>query len=631
MSFVQIIDSKDQNPIDDSFKIYWNSFSSLGVDNALSIPSYIEKYSVEIREEYLRFVFSLSHSTIKKKKILSHLAIDSGFSFWWTTLIAQKCNYSKSPELNNIIKFIGFKHWIQTNEVTSIKLYTGNANLASTFKLLCEAKGIKYIHINQDIEESKSNRSFLKKIYDKFPMSLQAIIWAIMYLIEHWKFKGVNLSEWKRSNSRITIMSYLLHLDPEKFKCGEHQSGFWGPLPKLLNKNGENINWIHIYEKNSLIPTTNGAVQSIKNFSKKNGDVHVVLETFLSFSVLLKAGFDWIKLMNTGYILSEKFERSHDSSLENSEILPMIKTDFYKSIFGQEGLRNILTFHLVNSALSFLPKQNLGILPCEFQPQELSFTYLFKKLGHNNLVANCHSTIRFWDLRYHFDKNTFTDNSQYLMPLPNYLAVNGQNMHNSLSQSNFIDKKIIHVEALRYLYLEDAKNFSSIKKVQKSKNSIKLLVMGDYLMENNVFLLESLRDAITSSKTKFEITFKYHPACVVNEDSYPDIAFRQTGENMENLLSKSDIVLASNVTSASVDAICYGVPVVSLLDPKKLNMNPLRGQTRAFFASSPDDLCFILENYEKMLSNNPHEVKSDFFNLDSSLYLWRKLIKSCLN
>jgi surface carbohydrate biosynthesis protein (TIGR04326 family) len=629
MSLIKIIDSEKYLTQGDSFRIFWNSFSQ-DAANTLSIPSYIEKFSLEIRQEYLKFVFSLGHSTVKKKSIQSQLALNSEFSFWWTSLISQKCNYSKSPELNNIIKFIGFKHWAAKKNITSIHLYSSNKDLGKTFKLFCKATDIKFSFISLNKNKLKSNRTFVNRAYHKLPMMLQATIWAVIYAIERWNLKGINLSEWKHSNSKVMIMSYLLHLDPSKFQVGEHQSGFWGPLPKLLNKDGENISWIHIYEKNSLIPSTKDAAKSIKNFSKNSEDIHVVLETFLSFSLLFKSGFDWFKLMKRGYPISKKLEAPHNITINHSEILPMIKKDFNKSIFGQEGLRNIITFHLLNSALRHLPNQNLGILPCEFQPQELSFTYLFKKFGHKNLVANCHSTIRFWDLRYHFDKNIFTDKSQNCMPLPDYVSVNGQNMHDALRQSNFDDKKIIQVEALRYLYLEDTKNFSTYK-IKKLKNSIDLLVMGDYLMENNIFLLESLRDAILTSKFRFNITFKYHPACPVNEDDFPGVTFHQTSGNMVNLLSKSDIALAGNVTSASVDAICYGIPVVSLLDGKKLNMNPLRGQAGAFFASSPIELCFILENYERMLTNDLNEVKSDYFNLDSSLTRWKKLMKSCLN
>ena len=628
MSLIKIIDSEEHFSQGDSFRIFWNSFSEDSA-NTLSIPSYIEKFSLEIRQEYLKFVFSLGHSTVKKKSIQSQLAHRSGFSFWWTSLISQKCNYSKSPELDNIIKFIGFKHWAAKQKIRSIHLYSNNKDLGQTFKLFCKATNIKFSFKSSKKSKIQSNRALATRVYHMLPISAQAIIWAAFYTIEHWNFKGVNLSEWRSSDSSVIIMSYLLNLDPSKFQSGEHQSGFWGPLPKLLNQDGKNIRWIHIYEKNSLIPSTKDAAKSIKNFTKNSGDTHVVLETFLSFSLLLKSVFDWLWLMKRGYPISKMLETHHKIVIDHWEILPMIKKDFNKSIFGQEGLKNIITFHLLNSALTHLPRQSLGILPCEFQPQELSFSYLFRKSDHKNLVANCHSTIRFWDLRYHFDKNIFTDRSQNCMPLPDYVSVNGKNMNDALRQSNFDDKKIIQVEALRYLYLEHAENFAISKK--KPKLSTDLLVMGDYLMENNFFLLESLRDAMLASKQRFNITFKHHPACPVNEDAFPGITFHQTSGNIANLLSESDVVIAGNVTSASVDAICYGIPVVSLLDGKKLNMNPLRGIAGAFFASSPKELCFILENYESMLTNNLNKVKSEFFNLDSSLTLWKKLLKSCLN
>lgn len=628
MSLIKIIDSDEHFSQGDSFIISWNSFSEDSA-NTLSIPAYIEKFSLEIRQEYLKFVFSLGHSTVKKKSIQSQLALRSGFSFWWTSLISQKCNYSKSPELNNIIKFIGFKHWAEKQKISSIHLYSNNKDLGKTFKLFCKATNIKFSFKPSKKSKIQSKRSLAKRVYHMLPISAQAIIWAAFYTIEHWNLKGANLSEWRSSNSSVIIMSYLLHLDPCKFQSGEHQSGFWGSLPKLLNKDGKNIRWIQIYEKNSLIPSTKDAAKSIKDFTKNSEDIHVVLETFLSLSLLFKSVFDWLVLMKRGYPISKMLETPDNIVLDHLEILPMIKKDFNKSIFGQEGLKNIITFHLLNSALTHIPRQSLGILPCEFQPQELSFSYLFKKSSHKNLVANCHSTIRFWDLRYHFDKNIFTDKSQNCMPLPDYVSVNGKNMNDALRQSNFDDKKIIQVEALRYLYLEHAENLAISQK--KLKPSTDLLVMGDYLMENNIFLLESIRDAILASKQRFNITFKYHPACPINEEAFPEIDFHQTSGNMAKLLSESNIVIASNNTSASVDAICYGIPVVSLLDGKKLNMSPLRGIAGAFFASSPKELCFILENYESMLTNNLNKVKSEFFNLDSSLTLWKKLLKSCLN
>ena len=58
MSLIKIVDSEEHFSQGDSFRIFWNSFSEDSA-NTLSIPSYIEKFSLEIRQEYLKFVFWL--------------------------------------------------------------------------------------------------------------------------------------------------------------------------------------------------------------------------------------------------------------------------------------------------------------------------------------------------------------------------------------------------------------------------------------------------------------------------------------------------------------------------------------------------------------------------------------------
>jgi hypothetical protein len=167
---------------------------------------------------------------------------------------------------------------------------------------------------------------------------------------------------------------------------------------------------------------------------------------------------------------------------------------------------------------------------------------------------------------------------------------------------------MFHVEAQSYLYLEKLSIDQNVKCDPDNNLHLKLLVMGDYSMANNIQLLECLENALLIGNFEIDITFKHHPACPIEPNDFPGINFAQTGKSMQELLPMFNIVFSSN--------------------PKKLNLSPLRNQPGAFFACSPEELSFILDDYNNLLNEDFHKIKSTFFNLDSSLPLWDKLIKS---
>lgn len=629
---ITVIDSVGLDLIDNSYHIYWSDFLKDNESNALSIPTYVEDHSLEIRESYLKFVYEFGNTVIDKKTIISHLGINSSFSLWWTTLVAQKCNYLKSPQIDNIIKFISFQRWCKNKEISHIQLNTRNHDLIKSFRKFCAKTNIKFTSLTPagekiKIEHSRSadkEKKLTTRLYRIMPNFFQALAWFIFYLAEHWNLKGVNLDKWKNTSNTTTMMSFLVNLDTKQLDINKHYSAYWGPVPELIHRNNQTINWIHIYEKNASVPTTHEAGRKIIEFTNSSKDIHVLLETFLSFKILFRALRDWIKVIKVSLSLRKSF----DHSIQNNSLLPLLRKDWNASVFGQEALKNIINFHLINSALSYLPKQKLGLLLTEYQPQEISFMHCFKKNHHQNLVACAHSTLRFWDLRYHFDKNIFTENSKYMMPMPDKLTVNGMYMHDALIDSNFPAEKMFHVEAQRYLYLEKLSIDQNMKCDPDNNLHLKLLVMGDYSMANNIQLLECLENALLIGNFEIDITFKHHPACPIEPNDFPRINFAQTAKSMQELLPMFNIIFSSNPTSASLDAIFSGKPVISIVDPKKLNLSPLRNQPGAFFACSPEELSFILDNYNNLLNEDFHKTKSTFFNLDSSLPLWDKLIKS---
>jgi len=95
-------------------------------------------------------------------------------------------------------------------------------------------------------------------------------------------------------------------------------------------------------------------------------------------------------------------------------------------------------------------------------------------------------------------------------------------------------------------------------------------------------------------------------------------------EPLSTLLAKCDIAYSSSLTAAAVDAYCAGVPIISVLDPSKLNMSPLIGYEDVTFVSSPEELAAVLNKIDDI--KEIQEQGKDYFYLEAKLPRWRELL-----
>jgi surface carbohydrate biosynthesis protein (TIGR04326 family) len=97
-----------------------------------------------------------------------------------------------------------------------------------------------------------------------------------------------------------------------------------------------------------------------------------------------------------------------------------------------------------------------------------------------------------------------------------------------------------------------------------------------------------------------------------------------TTQALSALLEACDMAFTSNATSAVVDAYCAGVPVVSLLDPKAMNLSPLRGCEAARFVCTPEELALAIGDAASVAERQVRPQA--YFTVDPELPRWRKLL-----
>ena len=605
--------------------VLWKSYQTFGKSRVVSIPKIIEEDAERLRCQYLAWIWDLGQTQISGRRVVDRLVIRPGLSYWWMTLLAQKCNYSKSPNINEAIKLIAFSGWISTlaQPIKRIRVVSASQGLIKCLQLWATDQDIPMVL--QGVSDAVVKRGFFAGFFERLPQLLQALIWLPAHLLAFWPLKGVGLNGWKKTVGRITFFSYLFNLNSNALAHGKYETNYWATLQTVLSDAGKNTNWLHWYSKHEALPTARSAAELLKAFNKKSngGDqCHVTPHTFLSATIIVRTLYDWIRLLVGGIGTTHKLTRVRAVGLP---LWPLFEKDWRKSLYGIEGLSTILNFNLVESAIQSLPKQEDGFYLHENQPWEFGLIHAWQISTQGRLIGVPHSTVRFWDLRYFFDAKSYVRTGHNDLPLPTLVAMNGNNMASAYEAGGYPKGALIKLEALRYIYLTVMpKRVTTIQDTSaKSKRSMRLLVVCDILSLNTQRQLTLLSAALPLIPD-VRIIVKPHPANLVDPLDYPELSLTLTDRPLNELLPLCDAVYSSNMTSAAVDAYYANVPVISFLDPTGLNFSPLRGYSDVWFVTTPQELVVGLNTIDTWSPSGDNQ--SEFFYLNESLARWRHLL-----
>lgn len=620
MTNLIVWDSEELPPSCDEVTVLWRGFSGCVTSNSISILSLIEKNAEMLRGRYLAWIYDLGETRIKGRRLVDHLELQPGFSYWWMTLLFEKCNYAKSPHIEDAIRLMAFTDWAIDHSVGDITLVSANQPLANCMNLWCKKMGIAFKWQRQP--RCPTYLSLFRRAYKSLPLPLQALVGLIKYVVDHFPLRGVGLREWQKTNGKITFFSYFLNLVPEAMKGGSFESLYWGTLPDALQADGYITNWLHIHINDSALPCATLAAETLKVFNKKgNGkQIHVSLITFLSVTVILKALYDWYRLIWKARYLQNLISGTTSNGLD---LWPLFEREWSQSTAGPIAIINMLTFNLFTAALKSLPRQQTGIYLQENQGWEFGLIQAWRAAGHGRLIGAPHSTVRFWDLRYFFDQRSYCRTLNDRFPAPDLVAINGKAATDAYIAGGYPADDLVQVEALRYLHVDRILKKHSTG-IPVSKKELRVLVVCDYLLSHTNLQMRLLELAIKHLSSGIIIAIKPHPATPININDYSSLKISIVVDPIHKLIAEFDVVYTSSVTSAAVDAYCAGIPVISILDPNTLNLSPLRGFSDVFFVSSAEELSKVLMS----IQTAPPVLKTNksFFITDNKLPRWLKLL-----
>ena len=607
--------------------VYWNSYSETSNSSVISIPQTVEDNADFLRKSYIAWIYDLGETCIKGKRLLEHLELHPGFSFWWMTLLAEKSTF-KSPRIYDCLRVFALEKILIEQEPSELLLVTSDYALVQTIEKLCSNLDINFNW--QKIKQSKNHYS-LQKLYTALPYSVQGLL-SIRHIATKWTLRKLKKPQWFSGGNAIFLCSYFFNLDPTCCQKGRFFSRQWEELPEFLRKIGKQTNWIHHFLSKPGLPDVETGLKWFESFNSNENEqgYHAFLDTYLSWSVIKNALYNWL-LLN---ITALRLRKISDLFIHKETTIwfwPLLRNDWYASLTGPIAIKNCLWLELFDNAFKEIPRQRMGLYLWENQGWESAMLYAWRQHGHGEIIGVPHSTIRFWDIHNYDDPRSVQQSQNSSKPLPNYLAVNGPMAWKAFVDAGYPVERLLKVEAMRYLYLnklsQDKAKSHNIGAATPSKQdptiTKKVLILGDFTYKQTFKMLRCMELASSLIEIEISLTLKPHPACPFSEKDYSTLSFEKTDNELAEIIQEFDLAFASNTTSAGLDALLAGIPVAVFLDGEDFNHSPLRGVENIRFVASAKELANTLTSHA--IKKNSSKA-SDYFWLDETFPKWHKVI-----
>jgi len=611
-------DTEGPPPIGDWTTVLWSGFGDGGAPDAISIPKLVEEHADALRARYLAWIYELGETHLNGKRLVDHLELRPGFSYWWMTLLVEK-SYGKSDRLYDAIRFFLLEDLAQSLHTGRIILVSGDQTIAATFKKWCRRGGISFEW--EQFNCFNKQISLKARTFRLLPYMLQSAVWLAKYLRQRWALRDKHNIFDAAPEMGITFIDYLAHLERSALLRGKFASNYWSGLVEIFTQTKTRVNWLHFYVPHVAVPTATQARDLIVQFNRNSAESesHSSLEAVLSASLVFAALRDYMCIVWQSFRLLN-IKHHFRPAGSNLDLWPLFKNDWFDSMRGKSALWSCLVLNLFEKTLNQLPRQKLGIYLQENQGWEIALIHAWKTAGHGKLIGVPHATVRYWDLRYYYDSKCYARTGKNSLPMPDQVALNGPAAIKAYSDGGYPEGQIVEVEALRYLYL--ATRGGSRSQYMGSFHPLKVLVCGDILPAVNEQMMRWLELAASNLPIDTNYTIKPHPACPIEASNYPSLSLNMSNAPLAELLTDHSVIFTSNATSAAVDAYLSDIPVVQVLDGNAFNLSPLRGMKGVAYVTNPSELAVALCNAKQ----RECKFANPYFCIDQSLPHWRRLL-----
>jgi surface carbohydrate biosynthesis protein (TIGR04326 family) len=579
-----------------------------------SIVDIVERRGEEVRRRYLAWSHDFGELVVDGMPLREHFRFADGVDFWALSIFVEQSPW-KQRSLEPILKLIALGMLLDEAPPAQLRFAGADAELGRVLAALCRKRGIRYVREPRPARRSPS-RGFVRSL----PHVLQGAA-AILYFAATRRALRPPPAPSLDAPASKRVLLCGPFFNHELARDGSFSSRFWPSLPSMLQGAGFEVSWLHYFYAHEKVPNTDIArsvVDSI-NANAGSGGRHAFVDSWIDGPGLLRIARQWLHSARRSFAVGRSLQRRFAASPAQS-YWPLLRQDWAKAFRGVGCVENLFFAQVFDRALQNLPRQDEGLYLMENQGWERALAQAWRKHGHGRLTGVVHSTIRFWDLRYHSDPRRYA--AQRRLPGGEVVALNGRASREAYLSTVPQRESIADCEALRYLHLVQrdagALRVTPAAEGTNGTRPTRVLVLGDYMRVGTEAVLALLQRAHAEFGLALEVQVKPHPNNAVDPRQFASLPLKLVSGSVADLLAGVDVVLCGNLTSASVDAYASGARVIVHDDGTGLNYSPLRGTTEVTFVRTSEQLRDAIRNAP------PSRDARAFFDIDPALPGWRR-------
>jgi surface carbohydrate biosynthesis protein (TIGR04326 family) len=582
-----------------------------------SITEYIDMHAEEVRRRYLAWSYDFGETQVFGRRLRERFNLADGTSFWWHSVFVEQSSW-KQRSLETMLKLFGFELLLECETPAELHFAGADRDVNLVLQAICRRRGIRYSWSRL----SRGRIFTLRALVRGLPRLVHGLM-AVAY------FASIRLALQRPprpspvcSAGRILICGPFANHSATRHGGSEFTSRFWGTLPQVLVQDGYEVQWLHYFYAHDKVPNAREARSILQRINERSVRVgaHSFVESYLPVRGIAKIFVRWLAIATqslvVGLCLRRRFEK------DSCEIYwPLIRDDWAKTFRGFDCVQNLFYDECFDRALKAQVRYDECIYLMENQGWERALARAWHKHSLGRLTGVAHSTVRFWDLRYHCDPRRYDSGYRNHLPAPDCVALNGRVAREEYLATCAARELVVDCEALRYLHLVPGSP-RDLGEVSRG-GALRILVLGDYTQGRTDALLHVMEGVRGRTSSPLEVLVKPHPACPIDPLRYPDSAFRIVNDPVAELVSSVHLVLASNTTSAALEAYVCGGRVLVLDDRSSVNYSPLMRVQGVSFVRDSDDLCCAIEALDPGARENQRRTEG-FFNIDPNLRSWRR-------
>jgi surface carbohydrate biosynthesis protein (TIGR04326 family) len=588
-----------------------------------SIRDLVEEHAEEVRRRYLAWCHEFGETTAAGRPVRECFAFADGTSLWSQSVFVEQSAW-RQRSLEPILKITAFELLLERMPAARVHFVGADGGLAETLRRVCRRHGVEF----EWTRLRRSRRLSAASLVRALPQTLQGLLMLLYLLPSRLRLAAPGAVEEHTApgSGNVLIAGPFFNFDVRVANSGGvFTSRFWTVLPAVLAETGLRITWLQTFYRHEEIPSPRAAARVMSRINQGcgPGESHVLLDAYLTLTGAARVARRWFAAAVESWHVARELERRQalDPVLR---YWPLLRHDWARAFRGVLCVEGLLYAECYDRALRALPHQHEGLYLMEGQGWERALAAAWRRHGHGRLAGVVHSTIRFWDLRYHADPRRYAGGTAGYLAGPDVVICNGRVARAAYLSTAAVRESLVDCEALRYLHLTQKEK----RERQIRTATLRILVVGDFTPAGTAAVLDLMETARTQLQIPLEVRMKAHPNCPVQPAQYPRLDLVLLPGSVAEQSREVEVVLAANLTSAAVDAYASGARVLIYDDGVSFNYSPLRGMPGVLFVRTAQELCVALHAAGSGDGRGGNVQNEPFFNIDTALPCWRAYLRS---